>query len=328
MSIEISTSSPKFTLVVFCYRGEEELLPMTLSRAKAAIPGVSIHLFDDELDPLKAATVDTLIKLTGCTYERTTFDRKRNLNGKECVVGELHCMQKAMAQDDNTDGYVIKLDPDTVILRFNLVQDAIAKGAKWVSHSSTKGHFAGMFYAIHKSILDVVARNAEVMELPERCAEDETIGAMCYVAAAQGIYSWTDTDKAGNARKFAAFPCEKYNTSEYWGNVIYCAFAGHVITLGNTGLYGMTKSWQVINCRDLLWAFYNPAKAKLMVQNPEALTSLPEIELDVINIPANKARGISLESSNAILQGLVTSPLPEEVVPEEQSTQLEELKLV
>lgn len=284
-----SVTPPQYTMVVFCYRGEEELLPMTMKRAKEAIPGVRIHLFDDSLDPLREKTVQWLKDNLDCTYEQTSFDRKVNLNGKECIVGELDCMRRAMDADNNTDGYVIKIDPDTIILRFNLVQEAIDKGAKWVSHSSTKGHFAGMFYTMHRSILEVVQRNASACEFPERCAEDETIGSLCYIAAAQGIYSWTHTALPNGPRKFAAFPCETYGTDAYWGNIIWCAFAGHVLTLGNTGMFGLTKSWQVVNCRDLLWAFYNPDKARSMCQNPEKLDNLPELHLDVVNIERNKA---------------------------------------
>jgi hypothetical protein len=275
-------------MVVFCYRGEEELLPMTLKRAKEAIPNVHIHLFDDGQDPLREKTVKWLVDTLGCTYERTFFDRKVNLNGKECIVGELECMLKSMEADNNTDGYVIKMDPDTIILRFNLIQEAIDQGAKWVSHSSTKGHFAGMFYTMHRSILEVVYRNAVACEFPDSCAEDETIGSLCYIAAAQGIYSWTHTALPDGPRKFAAFPCETYGTDAYWGNIIWCAFAGHVLTLGNTGMFGLTKSWQVVNCRDLLWAFYNQDKAKAMCKNPERLDNLPELHLEVVNIVKNK----------------------------------------
>lgn len=284
-----ASQSNKYTLVVFCYRGEEELLPMTLRRAKEAIPNVSIHLFDDSIDPLRPKTVELLKKNLNCSYEITTFDRKVNLNGKECILGELDCMRRSMDADGNTDGYVIKIDPDTLILRFNLVQEAIDQGAKWVSHSSTKGHFAGMFYVMHRSILETVTRNAQVCEFPDRCAEDETIGSLCYIAASQDVYSWTHTAMPNGPRKFAAFPCETYGTDSYWGNIMWCAFAGHILTLGNTGMFGLTKSWQVVNCRDLLWVFYHPEEAKKMCKNPEKLENLPELHLEVVNIEKNKA---------------------------------------
>ena len=276
-----TNDSIKYTIVVFCYRGEEELLPMTLSQAKAAIPNSRIHLFDDSKDPLRASQVELLKSALGCTYTKTEFDRKVNLNGKECVVGELDCMLKAMDTDSNTDGFVIKMDPDTIVLRFNLVQEAIDKGAKWISHSSTKGHFAGMFYTIHRSILEQVYENAKAIEMPEHCAEDETIGALCYIAAAKGTYSWTHTAVGDGPRKFAAFPCETYGTDKYWGNVLWCAAAGHILTVGNTGLFGLTKSWQVVNCRDLLYVFNNPEEAKKMCSTPEKLENLPELHLHI-----------------------------------------------
>lgn len=298
----------KITIVVFCYRGEEEILPMSLGRAHAALPDAHIHLFDDSTDPLKASTVEMLQERTGCSYQTTAFDRQRNLNGKECIVGELDCMLKAMDADGNKDGYVIKLDPDTLILRPNLVLDAIEAGAKWISHNSMKGHFAGMFYAIHRDILEVVYSNAQVMTLPEHCAEDETIGALCYIAAAQGTYSWTDVEHGDGAHKFAALPIQCYGRPEYWGQVIFCSRVGHILTLGNAGLYGMTKSYQTVCAKDLLSAFYNPDEAIKMINQPKNILNVKTTPLQIVNIQKNKERGKRLEFGDNILRGILTQP--------------------
>lgn len=298
----------KITIVVFCYRGEEEILPMSLGRAHAALPEAQIHLFDDDKDPLRPDTVAMLKERTGCTYRTTTFDRQRNLNGKECVVGELSCMLQAMDEDNNKEGYVLKMDPDTFILRPNLFLDAIEQGAKWVSHNSMKGHFAGMFYAIHRDILEVVYNNAQVMTLPEHCAEDETIGALCYIAAAQGIYSWTDVEKGDGAHKFAALPIQLYGQPDYWGQVIFCSRVGHVLTLGNSGLFGMTKSYQTVCAKDLLSAFYHPDKALKMLRDPKSMMNVKTTPLQLVNIQANKERGKRLEFGDTILRGIKTTP--------------------
>lgn len=301
-------STPKITIVVFCYRGEEDLLPMTLDCVKRTLPTASIHLYDDHTDPLKPAT-QNIFRANGIDYNQSTFDRRINLNGKDCVVGELTCMLEAMDKDDNTDGYVIKMDPDTLVLRPNLILDAIAKGAKWISHSSEKGHFAGMFYVIHRSILEQVHLNAQAMILPEDCAEDETIGAMCYIAAAKGCYSWTATAINDGPKKFAAFPIDTFNTPSYWSNVLYCAFAGHILTVGNTGVYKLPKSYQVVNCRDILWAFYNQDKAKSKCSNPEVLEKIECTPLHIVNAP-NADAPIKEEPSAADL----SSVRPPEVI--------------
>lgn len=298
----------KLTIVVFCYRGEEEILPMSLGRAHAALPEAHIHLFDDTLDPLKETTVEMLKERTGCAYTQTSFDRQRNLNGKECIVGELQCMLNAMDADDNQDGYVIKMDPDTLILRPNLILDAIDAGAKWISHNSMKGHFAGMFYAIHRDILEQVYTNAQVMVFPEHCAEDETIGALCYIAAAQGTYSWTDVEKGDGAHKFAALPIQLYGRPDYWGQVIYCSRVGHILTLGNTGLFGMTKSYQTVCAKDLLSAFYNPDRAIKMLNDPKQIMNVKTTPLQIVNIKANKEQGKRLEFGDEILRGVKTNP--------------------
>lgn len=291
---------------MFCYRREEELLPMVLARAKAAIPGVRIHLFDDSKDPLLPPTVAKLKELVDCSYEQTTFDRKRNLNGMECVLGELECMRKSMEEDGNEDGYLIKMDPDTLILRFCLVEEAVRNGAKWISHRSCNGHFAGMFYMMHKTILDNVIDNAKVLKFREGCPEDDTIGVLCYLAASGKRYSWTDNSTVEGARKFAAFPCDKYGTSEYWKNVLYCAFAGHILTVGNTGLFGMAKSFQVVNCRDVLWAFYYPDEAMRMCGNPDSVKNLPEIHLAMSNMKVMDTSGYLPDCK--LIAGKISSP--------------------
>lgn len=303
-------------VVIFCYRGEEEILPMTLGRLHSAIPTARIHLMDDAADPLRKESVAKIKAVCPCTYRLTTFDRKRNLNGKECVVGELESMMDIMEENVNTDGYVIKMDPDTLVLRPQLVLEAIDKGAKWISHNSMKGHFAGMFYVIHRSILEQVLRNARVMEFPERCAEDETIGALCYISAAQGAYSWTDISIKDNTRKFAALPIQMMDTSQWITQLAYVAKEGHIITVGNSALFGMPKSYQTKAARDFLNIFYNYDKFSAENKWPDVGEKTPCGPLEVINIPANRRRGDMLAGGDAILTGRLTSvQVPEQKEP-------------
>lgn len=312
-------------VVIFCYRGEEEILPMTLGRLHSAIPTARIHLMDDAADPLRKESVAKIKAVCPCTYRLTTFDRKRNLNGKECVVGELESMMDVMEENVNTNGYVIKMDPDTLVLRPGLVLDAIDKGAKWISHNSMKGHFAGMFYVIHRNILEQVLRNARVMEFPERCAEDETIGALCYIAAAQGTYSWTDISLKDNTRKFAALPIQMMDTSQWITQLAYVAKEGHIITVGNSALFGMPKSYQTKAARDFLNIFYNYDRFATENKWPDVGEKTPCGPLEVINMPSNKRRGDILAGGDAILSGrLTTVQAPEQNKSAENAVQFRE----
>ena len=290
-------------VVVFCYRGEEELLPMSLGRLHAALPEARIHIMDDGADPIREEYVRKIKAVCPCTYRATYFDRKRNLNGKECVVGELECMLDVMTENVNEDGYVIKMDPDTLVLRPELILDAMNNGAKWISHNSMKGHFAGMFYAIHRSILETVLRNARVMSFPERCAEDETIGALCYIASAQDKYSWTDVSIKDNTRKFAALPIQLIDTTQWVTQLAYVAKEGHIITVGNSALFGLPKSYQTKAMRDLLNVFYNYDKLAYDNKWPDIGESSSCGPLEVVNIHRNKERGTNLSAGDAILTG-------------------------
>lgn len=290
-------------VVVFCYRGEEELLPMSLGRLHAALPEARIHIMDDGADPIREEYVRKIKAVCPCTYRATYFDRKRNLNGKECVVGELECMLDVMVENVNENGYVIKMDPDTLVLRPELIIDAIDKGAKWISHNSMKGHFAGMFYVIHRSILETVLRNARVMSFPDRCAEDETIGALCYIASAQDKYSWTDISVKDNTRKFAALPIQLIDTAQWVTQLAYVAKEGHIITVGNSALFGLPKSYQTKAMRDLLNVFYNYDKLAYDNKWPDIGESSACGPLDVVNIQSNKERGNNLSVGDSILTG-------------------------
>lgn len=316
MSSEIKEVDKGLTIVVFCYRGEEEILPMTLGRAHAAFPEARIHLFDDSLDPLRPATVSSLQEAVGCTYTETTFDRQVNLNGKECVIGELEYMLSAMEEDGNNDGYVIKMDPDTIILRPEYVRDALYRGAEFITHNSVKGLFAGMFYVASRRVLENALVTARESSLPVNCAEDCTIGSLCYLTAHRLPHVWVDVSVAHNARYFAAVPTANLDGPRYWNDIVFCSVAGCILTVGNTALDGWTKGYQTKIAADLLWAFYNPDDALQRV-SPDFVDKLKVAPLPPLSIKNEGLTGlkpVSREGSgalrNPILTGAVTTPKP------------------
>jgi hypothetical protein len=314
MSQETEAAIKAITIVVFCYRGEEEILPMTLGRAKAAFPTAKLHLFDDSLDPLRPATVAQLSSQFGCSYSVTTFDRQVNLNGKECVIGELESMVSAMDADDNKDGYLIKMDPDTIVLRPEYVLNALARGAEFIAHNSVKGVFAGMFYVAKRDIIEAALVTAREASLPDACAEDCTIGSLCYLTAHRRPHVWMDVATGINARYFAALPTACLDGPSYWNDIVFCSRAGCILTVGNTALDGWSKGYQTKLTADLLWAFYNPDEAL------QRVTADFRPKLDVPQLPAlpiqnEGARRISqvkadghLVLKNPILAGKVTVP--------------------
>lgn len=290
-------------VIVFCYRGEEEILPMTLGRLHAELPEARIHLADDANDPLLSKTIDLLKQVSNCTYRKTYFNRNNNLNGKECVIGELELMHEIMEETVNKDGYIIKMDPDTLLLRADLIVEALNKGVKWISHNSSKGHFAGMFYAIHRSILDVILKNARVMTFPENCAEDETIGALCYIAASRDAYSWTDISIADNTRKFASLAIQKMDSQQWAHQLAYTAKEGHVITVGNSYVYGLPKGYQTKAARDLLYIFYNYDSLAKSKNWPDLSDKTPCSPLAIVNAHKLPPLSENISKGDPILRG-------------------------
>lgn len=281
----------KQTIVIFCYRGEEEILPLTVEQVRTTLPMASIHLFDDKSDPIPGKLADVLQEMAGVHYHQTSFDRGFNLNGAECIRGELQSMVNACNADGNTNGVVIKLDPDTLILRAGPFIDAISRGAEWVSHNSMKGHFAGMFYAMRRGILDTVHKNANRIELPEGAAEDETIGALCYLAAQRKSYVWTDISNQQNRQFFAAFPAQVVNEPTYMQEIRYVAKHGCIITVGNTGMVGLPRAYRVKIMRDIINEHRNPTIEEEL--NKEETTKAP-VHNAVAAYPSSTTPGFDL----------------------------------
>ena len=76
-------------------------------------PGTTFHVFDQATKPLDAAVVNWL-RDRGVSVQRTTFDRRWNLNGAVSICGELECFASVCRADDEI---IWKVDCDTLVLR-------------------------------------------------------------------------------------------------------------------------------------------------------------------------------------------------------------------
>ena len=123
----------------FSFRGDQECLEQSV-RAFRRVYGrdVPICVFDDQADPMEE---DFVASLSPSLYVLTTWERKGNLNGRECVLGILNCL--ALACATTRARYVAKVDCDTILFRpWADLESAIAfQGIFWWPRALATGCF-------------------------------------------------------------------------------------------------------------------------------------------------------------------------------------------
>ena len=108
------SNSLKFCFVIFTYGDDAYLLGQSIRALSKITPKRRIFVYDDAANPLPFAP-------HGVNYEQTYFNRNGNLNGPECVEGELFCMYEA-ATKAKAD-VVIKLDSDIILNNLKWLTD-------------------------------------------------------------------------------------------------------------------------------------------------------------------------------------------------------------
>lgn len=168
----------------FCYNKDENLLEYSLgSIRKIYGDRAEIYIWDDDNYPISDEIRKKLEAELDVKYNRTTFDRHRNLNGRTCVLGILDCLRKSAKM---RDGLVMKLDADTMITSTNFIDEFWAMpNSKYAATCRPGCHFSGICYFMHADILDETYKLVKQWEFipEERGPEDYIIGLACSVAA-------------------------------------------------------------------------------------------------------------------------------------------------
>ncbi len=253
----------KTTIVLFTYRGEEELLPLQASHLAKVLPFASVHIVDDAHAPIPASLPSHLSTLhPRLHYKKSFFDRGGNLNGGECIMGMLEAMQQAADIDQNTDGIIIKLDPDTLMLRPQFILDHLSKGACWYASSSVDGMFSGMCYALTCSTLDKVKKIAcrmpwEINTEERSYPEDMSICSMAVLASGRKPHLHVNLSDSNNNSIIGAFDVLSHNKPEQYEVAIQAATRSYIVTVGNTGISGLPRAFRVKFMHDILRQFHN-----------------------------------------------------------------------
>jgi hypothetical protein len=245
----------KQTVCMFCYRGEEEVILMSVDTLRRRMPYANIHIFDDAGDPLPDHIIENLRRSAGVHYHVTGFARGRNLNGKAAVCGVLDSLLAAAREDGNEEGYVIKTDPDTLFLRPDEYLAMMESGCAWMTHPVVDRFFSGMFYALSVKYLPQISANAHLMEMPEDAHEDSVVGSLANIAVHNSPdgFHWFNVWNERHRYRFCSFDPHRMDEREY---VRYCARYAHILTVGNTGVAGLPQAYRVKMMRDVLDEFY------------------------------------------------------------------------
>lgn len=186
----------KIIIHIFTYSGDADVLPVCISATRRAFPGAPIHVIDDNASPLKP---DQVALLGDIHYTRSVWDRKRNLNGPECIRGILDTMHENVSRYGAD--YAVKIDADTLVLRSERHLEWMQNSVGHFTQTTPEKFFGGMFYGIRYDILDICRQNAHAMQLPEKANEDNTIGCLANIAAHTGKWVVENgTDPNGEGR--------------------------------------------------------------------------------------------------------------------------------
>jgi hypothetical protein len=148
------------TAIIYTYP-PDYVMAAHVARAWSKL-GVRPVLAIDQSDPRLA--------VEGVEIIRTTFDRQKNLNGREFILGHLGLMESLA-----TGGYTIKCDSDTLPLSLDFLGDRTATG-----YGVNTGQLQGCCYALRVDEIPKLRADAEA-NLPRgkvRLMEDQMIGEL------------------------------------------------------------------------------------------------------------------------------------------------------
>lgn len=197
----------KILIHIFCFAGDADLLPICIRAARRAFPGASVHLVDDAANPIPAKA---LRDLGDVHYQQSAWERNGNLNGPECIRGILSDMH-ANAALYHAD-YIVKLDPDTIVVRGQRYLDLMAKGVGQITQTTPEKFFGGMMYILRSDILETCLENAMTMQFPDYAQEDNTIGCLANIACHTGLWVVEDGTRPGNGGRTGGFSFERLQT--------------------------------------------------------------------------------------------------------------------
>lgn len=160
--------------VFFSFAGDRDCLVQAIRSIRAFDPTGKIAVFDDGNDPMRNPPQVDL-------YERSHWERNYNLNGRECIMGELLSFQKAARMCGAE--WVVKMDSDTILTdpdrALHIMQNERLDlcGSTWPGSETAWGPFYMLRASIVPRMMETVSAIAELSD-----EEDKGMTAVCRAA--------------------------------------------------------------------------------------------------------------------------------------------------
>lgn len=165
-------TTPKLVLCLFTYRDDAQVTMENILCHKKTLPEARIVVIDDARNPM-APRFGAAIEKLGCLYKTSTWDRRGNLRGRECI---LHMVDEMISQSENDWDTILKIDPDTLILNGDSLRKFVA-GNKIVWGSKSRyTPISGCAYAVKAHALKEAYQILGGQYILNIAPEDHTIG--------------------------------------------------------------------------------------------------------------------------------------------------------
>lgn len=192
------------TAVIFTHPPDYALA--AISARVLARQGVRPVLAIDRRDPVP--------EVEGALIHRTTFPRRGNLNGKDCVRGVLATLDRFADEDD----YVLKVDSDTLVLGLDWLKGR-TEPAVGLQHPEMR-FFFGAAYALRADRLPEYRAAAMLLPESRTLSEDVEIGKML-----PGIHVW---ENRVEGCPFAGFSWKAERSIAEWARLYQVVVFQHI----------------------------------------------------------------------------------------------------
>lgn len=162
-----------FCFCVFTYGDDAYMLGQCIrALRKLGATRKNIFVFDDGNDPLPYPPPNV-------QYQQTSFDRKGNLNGAECVNGELWCMYEASKRSNAH--VVVKVDSDIILNSLDWILERDFMSSHVGFHiGEGKGHISGCCYSLPSWSLIPMLRALKKQPCSDTLGESLAITQLAY----------------------------------------------------------------------------------------------------------------------------------------------------
>lgn len=166
-------------------------------------------------------------------YIQTTFQRRGNLNGRECILGELETFLEYSRPGD----LIVKVDPDTLFLDRDYMRGLVFSGRLHAVVRTASSVFGGYFYMLSRDLVMRVLQAVESLELGYMCGEDAVIGSLAYALAPKPVHYLIDNAAQGGPS--GSFNYHLDDWDGYWRDALDKSIA--LMTVSEPGLSKETE---------------------------------------------------------------------------------------